>query len=527
MTHPGHPRISFRSWLLLLAALATVPMILFSVLTLLVVINSQREVETVALTRRARAVASTLERHLAARASMLAAIASSDAARHDNREALYAHASRIIRNEPAGYSMALLDSDGAILFNTQRPFGQALPDTRDPASAKRVIDTGQAVVSGPFFGSISGLRVVALGVPVFVGETPRYCLRLITPVSELYALLDQQRLPDDWTAAIVADRTLVASYDPSALVGLLLRGKNGVAGLPNGGGDNAGVVREADLPPMEVTRAKVGEWGWSVLVAVPEDHFVKPLRQMLLRFGVGGVLCLVAGLVASLWLARRLDRDVSVLISAGALLAAGNRPYDAGVIIREMGEVRACLLAAKDREEQALTDPLTGLPARARFQELAQALEQAAQCDPRLGLAVLFVDLDGFKQVNDAYGHERGDRMLGETARVLRENIRDEDVAGRLGGDEFVVCLTSPAGQLRAAAVSMAGRIIAGVRAIGYGLGCSVGIAVCEGCSPDLKRALDLADAAMYEAKRLGKDRYVLRVDTTTDGASPPDQPRA
>jgi diguanylate cyclase (GGDEF)-like protein len=190
---------------------------------------------------------------------------------------------------------------------------------------------------------------------------------------------------------------------------------------------------------------------------------------------------------------------------------------DPGIIIREVGEVRACLLAARDREEQAKTDSLTALPGRALFWELARELERQSREGADTGLAVMFIDLDGFKQVNDRHGHDRGDWVLRRTAGVLREVVREKDVVGRLGGDEFAVCLAAPVGQVQNAAAAIAERVVAGIGAIGFGIGCSIGVSVCLACTPSLSRALALADQAMYEAKRLGKNRYVLREDTTVD----------
>ena len=524
MTHPGRPRIAFHSWLLLLAALAVVPMALFSAVTLFGVIDNQREIEGVTLKRRALAIAALVGRHLAAQASMLDAVAQSDAGRRDDLEALYAHAVRLVAREGESFAISLVNDDGAILFNTRRPFGQRLPDTSDPASARRVIETGRPLVSGPFVGTITQARLVSLGVPVVVGETPRYCLRGLTHVVELYNLLGQQHLPDDWGVAILAGDVVVAAYDPGALLATGLADGDGFVPVSDeiAPEDNGAVLARSPARTAVVARAEVGDWGWTVAVGVSERAFAKPLRRVLVRFGVGGALCLGAGLAAALWLARRLERDVCALTEASTDVAQGERPVDEGVLIREVGQVRACLLAARDREEQALTDPLTGLPMRGLFWELARKLEDAARADGGLELAVMFIDLDGFKQVNDVHGHEQGDRVLAQTARVLRDNVRETDVAGRLGGDEFVVCLTAQQSHLRAAAASMAARIVAGVGGLGFGLGCSIGVSLCRGGEPSLKHALDMADAAMYEAKRLGKNRYVLREDVCAEDGDTP-----
>jgi diguanylate cyclase (GGDEF)-like protein len=505
-------KMRFRTWLMLLSAFASLPMILFSVLSLIVLLEHQRDMEKNRLVRAAEALSGDLERHLAARASMLVALANGDAAKNDDLPALYGHAARLVASSPGLSSISLVDHDGNILFNTLRPYGVPLPKTSDPDSARRVIETGQPRVSAVFEGTISHQRVTALGIAVSVDGQRKYCLRAIAAVTELEDLLAQQHLPVGWSAAVLDAATPVVvqgSLFPRDAA-LQEPAREAPASRPD----------QPDTPEhgkelIETALVAVGNWGWRVAVSVPESAFVRPLYLMLVKFGVVGVVCLLASMLASFWLARRLTRDVSELASASISLATGHPTFDGGTIIKEMGEVRACLLAARDREEQAMTDPLTGLPGRARFWELAGELERNSQGDMDLGLAVMFIDLDGFKQVNDRYGHGRGDWMLHSVAEVMRDSVRSEDVVGRLGGDEFAVCLTARRGHLIPAASSIAERIVGNVGKLGYGIGCSIGVSVCEVCSPDLSRALTLADQAMYEAKRLGKNRYVLREDTT------------
>jgi diguanylate cyclase (GGDEF)-like protein len=510
METSGSARIGFRVWLLLLTLFACVPMLLFSVISLIVLTDSQREVEKIRLQRAAAALAGTLERHLAARAAMLAAIASSDAARKGDLEAVYGHAARIVSGSPGLLAISLVDAAGAILFNTMRPYGAALPESREPFAARLVIETGRPRVSGAFEGTISHRQVTVLGVPLTVNGHRRYCLRAVLPVTELEAILAQQHLPEEWDCSVQdATRPVAACGSAAAVLDLPPAAKEAVAAASRAGG--------GDPRPrlVETAVAHVGDWGWSVAVSVPEDAFVAPLRQMVTKFSVAGALCLLFAIAASLWLARRLSRDMTLLAADSADPAVGMPVLDSGIIIREMGEVRACLLAAHEREEQALHDPLTGLAGRARFWELARALAHDAHNDPELGVAVLFIDLDGFKHVNDRHGHARGDWILERTAEALRESTRDTDVTGRLGGDEFAVCLTARGDHLRLAAESIAGRVVAKVSRLGYGIGCSIGVSLCTGGTADLERCLNLADQAMYEAKRLGKNRFVTREDAS------------
>lgn len=168
--------------------------------------------------------------------------------------------------------------------------------------------------------------------------------------------------------------------------------------------------------------------------------------------------------------------------------------------------------AARQRIEfLALHDPLTGLPNRTNFTSaLANALESATG---QL-FALLFIDLDGFKQINDTLGHEAGDEALKAVAARLRHNLAANDFAARLGGDEFVAIASNIAD--KDAAVKIANRLIAAISdpmtLIGHTgrLGASIGVAVFPEHGVTPSELLSAADHAMYAAKRGGKNRCVL-----------------
>jgi diguanylate cyclase (GGDEF)-like protein len=167
-------------------------------------------------------------------------------------------------------------------------------------------------------------------------------------------------------------------------------------------------------------------------------------------------------------------------------------------------------LAMEQRlEHQASHDGLTGLPNRMLLRDrLAQALAAARRGGDHVGL--LYLDLDGFKGVNDRLGHEAGDRVLVGVAQRLRPLLREEDTLARLGGDEFAVLL--PRIDSRTSAELVAERILEALLVpFGRGaksarLGCSIGIAIAleDGADPEL--LLRRADEAMYAAKASGKN---------------------
>jgi len=171
----------------------------------------------------------------------------------------------------------------------------------------------------------------------------------------------------------------------------------------------------------------------------------------------------------------------------------------------------------------AYHDSLTGLPNRALFLRLLeQALAHCARGGRRL--AVLFVDLDHFKSVNDTLGHHLGDLLLATVAERLRASVRKSDVVARLAGDEFTVIQTDivdvrPARALARTLVRALGRPFM-LKGRAVRVGASVGISLYpdDGTSPE--ELLQRADLAMYRAKEQGRNRY--RFYEAQQGGGPP-----
>jgi diguanylate cyclase (GGDEF)-like protein/PAS domain S-box-containing protein len=157
---------------------------------------------------------------------------------------------------------------------------------------------------------------------------------------------------------------------------------------------------------------------------------------------------------------------------------------------------------------QAMHDPLTGLPNRTLFND---RLEQALHRRARVGgyVAVLIVDLDGFKNVNDSLGHQTGDRLLNAVADRFHTALREVDTIARLGGDEFAILvddLDTP-DQARQVAQRVLDSLVVPIDLTdrNVAIGASVGIAVADRPDADANGLLGDADAAMYRAKRAGK----------------------
>lgn len=152
--------------------------------------------------------------------------------------------------------------------------------------------------------------------------------------------------------------------------------------------------------------------------------------------------------------------------------------------------------------DMALSDGLTGLPNRRRFMEaLGQAIARHRRQDN--GLALLFMDLDGFKQINDTHGHEMGDRVLQEFAKRISSCLRETDIVARLGGDEFVVLAEGirTVEHARVLAQKIVATLDVPVPGTAIFIATSIGIRMC-GPEADAMQMLRQADMAMYEAKQ-------------------------
>ncbi|QFY88525.2 GGDEF domain-containing protein [Magnetovirga frankeli] len=167
---------------------------------------------------------------------------------------------------------------------------------------------------------------------------------------------------------------------------------------------------------------------------------------------------------------------------------------------------------ALERETRlARIDPLTGLSNRRDFFERGQQV-LAATARSREPFCAVFIDLDHFKLVNDRLGHEVGDHLLEQVARVLRSEIRTMDLVGRMGGDEFALLLPNTRAD---EVMSLIERIRLRLRLVmqenGWPVTLSIGIASYETLPGDLEMIVNAADELMYEVKQSGRNRVVQR----------------
>jgi len=273
--------------------------------------------------------------------------------------------------------------------------------------------------------------------------------------------------------------------------------------------------------------ASVPSTGWFVVARLPTEEALALLthtRQQFYRTTVVGTLFVIGALsIILLAIFRPLMRTVTM----AERMTRGEIPLqrlpvrssdEIGYLTESFNKLLDKLMASQaELNQMARHDVLTGLPNRLHLTEqMNQELARARRNGTRV--ALLFLDLDGFKPINDEFGHEAGDEALVEITQRLSAIVREVDVLARVGGDEFVVVLSdldADRADAEAAACAVAAKCIAAMQQpilLKGGAprpGLSIGIAIGDGLST-LSALMQAADNAMYSAKKAGRGRYML-----------------
>jgi diguanylate cyclase (GGDEF)-like protein len=278
--------------------------------------------------------------------------------------------------------------------------------------------------------------------------------------------------------------------------------------------------------------------GWTVVVERPLDAALAPANRLNIVLFVLGSLVAAIGLAAFAVFARQISRPIDVL--TGAVDRIGRDP-EARTIPRLHGSreiaalsaaVRSLLRRVGSAQDQvrharrlAETDALTGLLNRRAFLPLASEALHGVAREGR-SHALLMVDIDHFKRINDTHGHAVGDDVIRAVGTVLRQTVRASDEVARFGGEEFVALLRDV--ELEAAG-GLAERACDAIRALTVTSGdtavactASIGVAALRSGDSDVETAIARADHALYRAKAGGRDQMCI---ASPDGAS--DVPKA
>ena len=196
------------------------------------------------------------------------------------------------------------------------------------------------------------------------------------------------------------------------------------------------------------------------------------------------------------------------------------KPFNKEVLIRRIQNTVTNTKTIESLTEEAAIDRLTGL-----LNKASGTARVAKLCESRTG-ALMFLDLDNFKLVNDLYGHDMGDRVLAAFADVVRHNVREEDVVARVGGDEFLAFFCDMQKEEAVAVLTQRlndqfvgeAKTLLG-KALDIPLGISVGVAMAPEHGQDYETLFPLADGALYTAKQNGKHGYAIHRKEVEPGA--------
>jgi diguanylate cyclase (GGDEF)-like protein len=248
------------------------------------------------------------------------------------------------------------------------------------------------------------------------------------------------------------------------------------------------------VPVIVVTALDDGDVVSSALEAGANDYIPKPVDLRVLTARVKAQLDRRRAVLELDAIRNDLERTVQQRTRD---LVEANETLSAEISEREAAEARAQTLARHD--------PLTGLANRRHFlEELERRLSLVGEEEN--AFALLFIDLDRFKPINDVHGHAIGDRLLQEISKRLLAVIRDDSIAARLGGDEFAIVLEGPSDRDGVAAAAQ--RILAEISApilingLKLSVGASIGVAICPGDGRDAADLLQRGDVAMLRAKQ-------------------------
>jgi diguanylate cyclase (GGDEF)-like protein len=507
---PHRTRYSLRTSLLMVVAACIVPVALICGALIYTQYQMHREQldQTTLLT--ACKVVADLERELASIESGLKVLATSPELAHGNLARFHGNARRAIASGIA-YNYILTDANGAQLLNTLRPFGSALPRSGTPAELAEVFSQRSTRLTGLFRGPVTGSYAIAMGVPVVVDDVVRYSLNIGLAPAEINRLLADQPLPEGWLIAVLDQHgTIIGrSRDAERFTGQ--RPVSEVYDVTRTQNQGKLMAATKEGIPVVTSFCTSERWQWQVVTGAPVTVLHEKLKSTLIKVLTATALIIVLGISLALGLARRILSTVRDLNQAAAKLADGERVDLPKTLLKEADAVGNAIVQAGVLMEKvkflAQHDALTGLANRRLFEELA-----AHQLDltrrQQTQFAVIAIDLDGFKEVNDQLGHHMGDHVLRTVAERLTATIRSSDIAARIGGDEFLVLLcdteTTPALET---AWRMVSALAAPYPEVNLPLSASLGLAFFPQHGDGLPALMQAADQALYRAKAHGKAR--------------------
>ena len=444
----------------------------------------------------------------------------------DNPEFLAAESERLFRQTDSFNSIVIVDSRNEVLANSplNLPLVGRLLDT--PALVQATAQR-KPMISQPLLSPMGNL-LVFISQPIF--DTQGDYLGAVAGSiylkheSFLNRLLASPYSKDGSYLFVVDQQRRLIYHPDNERVGTTVTGNAAIEEVIQGISGSKQVINSRSID-MLAGYDSVPATGWGVVSQRPLQATLAALDALMLQVLLNSLPLALATLVFIWWCARRIARPLQQLASGARAM---DDPATAQEIQRvkswyyESAELKKAMLLGigllqkniSRLRQDAQTDPLTGLGNRRALEQTLQTWERE-----QTPFAVMSVDVDFFKRVNDTYGHHVGDGVLRQLAQHLRECARENDVFCRVGGEEFLVLLPRTD---RQATLQVAERLRQQVERADMSpvprVTVSIGIAHWPGGAARPGEALQRADEMLYQAKREGRNRIeVQALDAASD----------
>lgn len=413
-----------------------------------------------------------------------------------------------------------VDAQGTVRSLSPAPLQHLAGSQATSPGARQALRERRTLVSTPFLSAADNLLVV-LSQPIFdaSGHYHGYIGgSLYLRERNLLNSLLGTHFYQNGSYLYVVDRNRRLLFHPdSKRVGTLVGDNALLDDLPN---LDHGTRRLVNSQGVEMLAgfATVPSAGWTIIAQQPLRQTVEPLRQLILNVVVISAPLALLGCLLLYWLTQVIAHPLRQLASVARGMGqqqTTERIHQVRAWYAEAAELKRALLFGVNLLQErigrlnrdAQTDPLTGLVNRRGLQQ-ALRVQQAEQC----GFAVVVLDIDHFKRINDSHGHDAGDRVLQQLARLMRGTCREGDVLCRTGGEEFLMLLpgaglevaTAVAGHLR---LTVEHTPIVPTGTVTISLGVASWQPRDAGTPAD---ALARADKALYQAKQKGRNRVCI-----------------
>jgi diguanylate cyclase (GGDEF)-like protein len=431
------------------------------------------------------------------------------------------------QNRDSYHAMGLFDADGYLLCNAASSREKVY--SGDRLYFRLAKETGQFAVGEFQIGRVTAQAGVNFAFPVMdANHKVRAVAFAGLDLDDLGRIAEATPLPPEGILSVIDVKGTILSRKPAMkervgqklwnpqVIESILAGAQGV--LEAKGEDGVDWL----FAHQVVYTNPDGAFPLRVLITVPLSRVFEAANRAMIRDLLGITLAtlflLVAAWFGSEWLMLRKFRALlgaAQRMRSGDLNARTGIPYgeeELGQLARAFDDMAGALQQREQRlQEQAISDPLTGLYNRRYLNEFLQR-ELARSSRDNAPVAVILIDLDHFKRVNDSHGHEAGDIVLTAVGALLRDGVRGSDIACRYGGEEFALILpetgAEPAARraeeiriaVSALSLTHAGKPLTRVTA-------SFGIAVFPDHARDIDELLRAADVALYAAKGAGRNR--------------------